>query len=123
MKHGKVDLNLFLVFDEIYRVRNITRVSQRLHITQPAASNALKRLRETFDDQLFVYSSGTMMPTPVADNMISDVREALALLNHSVSAGTRFDPTHTERRFSLAMNELASGTETPNKFGSFFFDL
>ena len=107
MKHSKVDLNLFLVFEEIYRVRNLTRVSQHLHITQPAVSNALKRLRETFDDQLFVYSSGAMMPTPVADNMIADVRDALALLNQSASAGTRFDPAVTERRFSLAMNELA----------------
>lgn len=51
---GKVDLNLFVVFDAIYRERSVTKVAVLLNLTQPAVSNALGRLRQTFDDPLFV---------------------------------------------------------------------
>ena len=50
----KVDLNLFVVFDAIYRERSATKVAVLLNLTQPAVSNALGRLRQTFDDPLSV---------------------------------------------------------------------
>ena len=54
MNLNKVDLNLFIVFDAIYTEANLTRAGQIVGITQPAVSNALSRLRETFNDPLFV---------------------------------------------------------------------
>ncbi|HBZ95793.1 MAG TPA: LysR family transcriptional regulator, partial [Pseudomonas sp.] len=54
MNLTKVDLNLFIVFDAIYTEANLTRAGQIVGITQPAVSNALARLRETFNDPLFV---------------------------------------------------------------------
>ena len=54
MRLSHVDLNLFVVFEAIYTERNLTRAAEVLHITQPAASNALLRLRRTFNDELFV---------------------------------------------------------------------
>ena len=54
MNLNKVDLNLFIVFDAIYTEANLTRAGQIVGITQPAVSNALARLRETFNDPLFV---------------------------------------------------------------------
>ncbi len=53
MNLSKVDLNLFIVFDAIYTEANLTRAGQIVGITQPAVSNALARLRETFNDPLF----------------------------------------------------------------------
>ena len=107
MKLRKVDLNLFVVFDAIYRERNITRVSEQLFVTQPTVSNALSRLRQTFDDQLFIRTPEGMIPTPVADNVIGDVRRALALLNKTVNITSRFDPATSEKHFRLGMNNLA----------------
>ena len=107
MRLDKIDLNLFVVFDAVYRERSVTRVAQQLHLTQPAVSNALNRLRQTFDDQLFLRTPEGMVPTPVADNVVGDVRRALALLGRSVDASTRFDPATSEKRFYLGMNDLA----------------
>ncbi len=80
MRLDKIDLNLFVVFEAVYRERSVTRVAQELHLTQPAVSNALGRLRQAFGDQLFVRTPQGMQPTPVADNVIGEVRRALLLL-------------------------------------------
>ena len=50
MSLSKVDLNLFVVFEAVYRTRNLTRAAELLFITQPAVSNALARMRKAFDD-------------------------------------------------------------------------
>ncbi len=70
MNLSKVDLNLFIVFDAIYTEANLTRAGQIVGITQPAVSNALARLRETFNDPLFVRTAQGMVPTPMAQNII-----------------------------------------------------
>ena len=64
MNLSKVDLNLFIVFDAIYTEANLTRAGQIIGITQPAVSNALARLRETFNDPLFVRTAQGMVPFP-----------------------------------------------------------
>ena len=107
MRLDRVDLNLFVMFDVIYTERNLTRAAEVLSITQPAVSNALNRLRDVFDDELFVRNPRGMEPTPVADNIIVQVREALTLLNFSLNEGAIFDPLRTEKTFHLSMNDLA----------------
>ncbi|MEM1113493.1 MAG: LysR family transcriptional regulator [Pseudomonadota bacterium] len=107
MRLDNIDLNLFVVFDAIYRERNITRVAGTLSLTQPAVSNALKRLRSSFNDPLFVRMPGGVAPTPVADAMAADVRRALELLGDSVGAGARFDPLSADKTFHLAISDLA----------------
>ncbi|WP_295801888.1 LysR family transcriptional regulator [uncultured Microbulbifer sp.] len=114
MRLDKVDLNLFVVFDALYRERSVTRVAQLLNLTQPAVSNALGRLRQTFDDQLFVKTREGMCPTPVADSVVADVREALSLLGRSVGVNARFDPARSERVFRLGMNDLAESLLLPS---------
>src|SRR5687767_3953106 len=77
MRLSEIDLNLLVVFEAIYREGNLTRASKKLHLTQPALSHALSRLREMFGDPLFARSGRTMAPTPFARNVIGPVREAL----------------------------------------------
>ena len=107
MRLNQVDLNLFVVFDAIYSERNLTRAAEVLFITQPAVSNALSRLRKTFNDQLFVRSPHGMVPTPVADNIILRVREALLMLNTSVQHGHEFVPAEAEKTYRFSMNDMA----------------
>lgn len=113
MRLEKVDLNLFVVFDAIYRERSVTKVAEHLNLTQPAVSNALNRLRQTFDDPLFERTPDGMSPTPVADNVVADVRKALSLLGRSVSSNASFDPATSEKAFHLGMNSLAEALLLP----------
>lgn len=113
MRLRDVDLNLFLVFEAIYSEGNLSRASERLFITQPAVSNALSRLRERLDDPLFVRTPKGMIPTPVADNMINPVREALKLLNTSVQLSDQFNPQTAENSFQLSMHDANELTLMP----------
>ncbi|MDE0855273.1 MAG: LysR family transcriptional regulator, partial [Nevskia sp.] len=53
MHLNRVDLNLLVVLDAIYTEGGITKAARKLHLTQPAISHALSRLREMFGDPLF----------------------------------------------------------------------
>ncbi len=69
MRLNKVDLNLFVVFDAVYTEGNLTRAAELLSITQPAVSNALARLRQSLNDQLFVRTPEGVTPTPLAKTL------------------------------------------------------
>ncbi len=113
MNLASIDLNLFVVFEVVYAEGNLTRASEILHVTQPAVSNALARLRQTFDDPLFVRSGRGMVPTPAAQNLIGPVREALRRLQGGLEAQTRFEPGSSERVFHLAMGDVTSSLLMP----------
>lgn len=106
MNINTVDLNLFLVFHAIYRNRSVTLAGERIGMTQSAVSNALKRLRERFDDMLFVRAPDGMLPTPLAERMIGPVEAALAHLSNAIDHGRHFDPATSNRAFRIAINEV-----------------
>ena len=101
------DLNLFVVFDVIYTERNLTKSGEVLGITQPAVSNALSRLRENFNDELFVRTSKGMMPTPVAENMVNDIRQALDLIRNSISESESFNPKTANATFRISIGDTS----------------
>ena len=101
------DLNLFVVFDVIYTERNLTKSGEVLGITQPAVSNALSRLRENFNDELFVRTSKGMMPTPVAENMVNDIRQALDLIRNSISESETFNPKTAKATFRISIGDTS----------------
>lgn len=106
MSLSNTDLNLFKIFDIIYRESNITKAAQVLGITQPAVSNALSRLRLLFNDELFIRTHKGMKPTPLAQNIYPSIRNALKLLRTSVDEGQAFDPAN-ETTFNLYVNTVA----------------
>ncbi|MGB9090291.1 MAG: LysR family transcriptional regulator [Pseudomonas farsensis] len=116
MNLSKVDLNLFIVFDAIYTEANLTRAGQIVGITQPAVSNALSRLRETFNDPLFVRTAQGMVPTPMAQNIIGPVRNALALLRTSVQESRIFNPQQANKTFRISMTDLTEAVILPPLF-------
>ncbi|WP_213881593.1 LysR family transcriptional regulator [Pseudomonas sp. dw_358] len=116
MNLSKVDLNLFIVFDAIYTEANLTRAGQIVGITQPAVSNALSRLRETFNDPLFVRTAQGMVPTPMAQNIIGPVRSALALLRVSVQESRTFNPLQAVKTFRISMTDLTEAVILPLLF-------
>ncbi len=113
MRIRQIDLNLLVVFDAVYAERNLTRAAELLHITQPAVSNALGRLRKTFDDPLFVRSSDGMSPTPFARNAIDRVRKALQLVESCIDEDVHFDPVSSNRTFHCSFSEMAEALLLP----------
>ncbi|MBI4697042.1 MAG: LysR family transcriptional regulator [Gammaproteobacteria bacterium] len=117
MPPRRVDLNLYRIFDTIYQEGSLTRAAEVLHLTQPAVSNALARLREVYADALFVRTATGMVPTPLAETVAADVRAALQLLHGSLGSAKAFDPATTPRRFRLAAGDLAAATVVPRVLG------
>ena len=103
---SRIDLNLFVVFDAIYTEGGITRASKRLSLTQPAISHALGRLRELFDDPLFMRQGQAMIPTPLARVMIDPVRQSLQGFEARCSAFDRFDPATARKHFTVGMRDV-----------------
>jgi len=106
------DLNLLRVFDEVMAERSLTRAARNLSLTQPAVSNALRRLREALGDELVRRSGQAMEPTPRANAIWPDVREALRQLQRSLVPEV-FDPAHTEATFVLAMADATAAVVMP----------
>jgi DNA-binding transcriptional LysR family regulator len=96
-----IDLNLLAVFDALYDLRSSTRAAQRLNITQSAVSHALRRLRASVGDPLFVRSGNGLQPTARAREMASDVKEGMASLRAAMMP-TGFDPATAVRTFTMA---------------------
>ncbi len=116
MNLSKVDLTLFIVFDAIYGEANLTRAGQIVGISQPAMSNALARLRDTFNDPLFVRTAQGMVPTPMAQHIINPVRNALTLLRASVEEGRGFNPAQASKTFRISMTDLTEAVILPPLF-------
>jgi DNA-binding transcriptional LysR family regulator len=103
---NSIDLNLFLVFQAIYATRSVTLAGDRLGMTQSAVSNALKRMRERFNDALFVRSADGMVPTPVAERLIAPIEEGIACLMQAVDQGRTFEAETSSRIFRIAVNDI-----------------
>ena len=99
------DLNLLLAFESLMIERNVTRAAKRIGLSQPALSNALSRLRRTFDDPLLVRTPEGMSPTAAAHSLIIPVRAALAQLRAALEAKPTFDPTASKRTFHLSTSD------------------
>lgn len=100
-----IDLNLLPVFEAIYVSRSLARASAELHITPPAVSNALARLRAHFDDPLFVRAGRGVKPTSMADALIASIREALDCLRRGLEPRTAFSAASSSRVFNIAVRD------------------
>jgi DNA-binding transcriptional LysR family regulator len=108
-----LDLNLLRVFDVVMEERNVTRAAARLAITQPAVSNALRRLREaTNEEALFTPTPAGVAPTPYAEALWPVVRAALAKLQDAFEP-QQFDPRASDHSFTLAMADATAALFVP----------
>lgn len=107
-----LDLNLLRVFDEVMAERNLTRAASHLAMTQPAVSNALRRLRETLGDELVRRSGYGIEPTPLAEAIWPKVRDALAQLRDTLAPG-RSPPARAHTAFVLAMADATAAMIVP----------
>ena len=107
-----LDLNLLRVFDEVMAERSLTRAARNLALTQPAVSNALRRLRETLGDELVTRVGQGMVPTPRALALWPTVRDALHQLQTTLAPST-FDPLTANTTFVLTMADATAAELMP----------
>ena len=114
MRFNKLDLNLLVALDALLTERNITHAAARLHLSQSAMSNALGRLREYFDDELLVQVGRRMEPTPRADVLREAVRDVLLRIDTTIAALPEFDPSASEREFTLFVSDYSMAVLIPH---------
>lgn len=105
-----IDLNLLKVFEALMSTRNVSLAAAQLNITQPAVSNALRRLRDTLGDDLFVRTRDGMEPTPRAVALAEPVLGGLAAIRGGMAQDTRFDPATSDRRFTIITTDVGEAT-------------
>ena len=104
---AKLDLDWLGVFVEIYKTQSVSRAAQRLGVAQATASIALNKLRRHFDDRLFIRTSRGMEPTPRAQGIYPELREALAMIEKARGARTAFSPVNDQREFRICMTDIS----------------
>lgn len=101
----RVDLNVLIVFETLMHERNLTRAAEKLFLGQPAISAALRRLREYFNDPLFVRTGRTMEPTKRALEIIEQLRPALDVMSNALSHAKEFDPATSDLVFRVGLSD------------------
>ncbi|MDP1657547.1 MAG: LysR family transcriptional regulator [Hylemonella sp.] len=102
-----MDMRLLTIFDEIYKTKSVTRAGQNLDLPQTSVSLALGRLRQQFNDPLFVRTSKGMEPTPHAKELVKPLRQALQILQAATRQQVVFEPALSERQFRISMTDFS----------------
>ena len=105
MRLKGLDLNLLVALDVLLEERSVSRAAERLHVSQPAASAALGRLRDYFKDELLVLHGKRMIPTSYAESLQPEVRRILADVDGMISMSAEFDPQRSERVFRFMASD------------------
>ncbi|MEX5509517.1 LysR substrate-binding domain-containing protein [Pseudomonas paralactis] len=108
----RIDLNLLVVLDALLSEQHVTRAAERLHLSQPAVSHALARLRDMLGDPLLVRQGGALVPTARALELAAPLAQALGQVQ-ALLAPNRFDPASAKRRFRVAMSDYSAAILLP----------
>lgn len=109
----KLDLNLLLVFEALFRLGSVTQASNELCMSASAFSHALARLRESLGDVLFVRQSNRLQPTARALRMAGGISLALKLLSEQLGQTEHFDPATSEREFVFSATDYTAFAVLP----------
>ncbi|MHC3971381.1 LysR family transcriptional regulator, partial [Pseudomonas aeruginosa] len=101
----KVDMQDLLVFLQVHQRQNLVEVAEHLSLSPSTVSYCLKKLRQAFDDELFIATRGGMQPTHKSRAMLPHVEEMLARINACHAAQGSFDPRGEPRTFTLCAPE------------------
>ncbi|SDK44136.1 LysR family transcriptional regulator [Pseudomonas indica] len=102
-----LDMNLLVVFEALMIERNLTRVGEKLFVTQSTVSAALSRLRDLFDDPLLIRNGRQMEPTARALQILDELRPAMDVISAAVSRAKAFDPATSTNVFRLGLSDDA----------------
>jgi DNA-binding transcriptional LysR family regulator len=101
-----IDLNQLVLFQHLMVERRVSKVADKLGLTQPAVSNTLAKLRRQFGDELFVRTPAGMMPTPFAEQLAEPIGYALGMIHSGLNQHSRFEPTSVKRSMTIGMTDI-----------------
>ncbi len=101
-----LDLNFFVVFQTIYRERQLTQAATKLGLTQSAVSQALGKLRIHFRDELFVRVPGGMEPTARAHSIAVHIAASLEAAEQALQVSKGFDPKVSDECFQIGLLDI-----------------
>jgi DNA-binding transcriptional LysR family regulator len=104
-----IDLNLLVGLDALLQEGSVTRAARRVGVSQSAMSHTLARLRDLFDDPLFVRVGRGMEPTPRAEALEVPVRRVLRDIDRVLRAEPEFDPATSTRTFTIVCPDVLGG--------------
>jgi DNA-binding transcriptional LysR family regulator len=104
---AKFDIELFTIFEEIYKTGSTTRAGENLGLAQPTISIALNKLRQHFGDILFSRTSRGMEPTPYAQELINEVRAVTSAMQSVMQRRQTFDAEKSKRTFRISMTDVS----------------
>lgn len=113
MRFNRLDLNLLVALNALLNDRSISRAAERIHLSQPATSNALARLRAYFEDELLIPSGRQLILTPRAQALVEPVREVLMRIESSIAHQPEFDPALETRSFTLLVSDFTTTVFVP----------
>src|SRR5436305_14206476 len=100
MNLSAIDLNLLVALDALISEAHVGRAARKVGVSQPAASHALKRLRDLLGDPLLVRVGARMELTPRAIGLRESLGETLQRLENLLAADS-FEPRRSSRRFAV----------------------
>lgn len=100
-----LDLNLLIVLDAIYSEKSLTLAGERLNLTQSAISHSLAKLRNYFQDKLFLRQGNKMEPTPLCSALHESISPALLKINLSIDDRGKFVPKKSTRSFRIGVSD------------------
>lgn len=118
MNFRQLDLNLLRVLAAIHRTGSVTLAGKALSLSQPATSNALARLRDFFEDELFVRAPSGLTPTRLCEQLAPAVRAQLLALETLVTGQEDFDPAHSDMHWRLSLSDLGEMLFLPELAGA-----
>lgn len=108
MRFRGLDLNLLVALQMLLETRSVSRAAEQLHVSQPAMSAALRRLREYFGDEILHVEGKRMYPTAFAETLVSHLRHSLGAIEALIATSNVFDPTTSEREFRLIASDYVT---------------
>ena len=109
----QLDFNLLKVFEALYLERNMTNVAKMLYISPSAVSHAIKRLRASLEDELFVRKGQVMEPTAACQQIAPQVIALLTELRRVLQSCGEFDLASSQQTFTLAIHEALEAIVLP----------
>lgn len=106
MELSDVDLNQLVLFQQLMVERRVSKVAEKMGLTQPAVSNTLAKLRRQFGDELFVRTPAGMVPTPFAEQLAEPIGYALGMIHSGLNQHSRFDPASVKRAVTIGMTDI-----------------
>ncbi len=108
-----IDLNLLVVLDALLTEKHVTRTGLRLHLSQPAISHSLNKLRVLLDDPLLIRQGNEVVLSALAQNLQAPLKGILGQIETLLGQSIDFVPVDSQRTFRVAMSDYGAAIVLP----------